>query len=293
MQVRLDCVPCFQQQALRAARAAGAPEDVQQQVLRQVVRDLAASDWDDTPIDLGIPVHRTVRRLTGVDDPFAEAKRTANEAALAHYERLERMVAEADDPLRMAVRVAIAGNIMDLGALEEYDLEETLERVTTADFAVDDYDLLLERLDAGESVLLFADNAGEIVFDRLLLETIARLYSPRLSVVVKSGPFINDATIDDARQAGIDGIEGVRLLQVSNGDEGDAPGYASETVTGWLSGSDTVIAKGQANYEALSEREDVFFLLVAKCPCVAASVGVDVGGIILQHSVRRKHGRTA
>ncbi|MEA3403453.1 MAG: ARMT1-like domain-containing protein [Armatimonadota bacterium] len=282
MQTALDCIPCFQEQALRAARAAGATEDVVEQVLREVVRGIAAADWDATPIELGMPVHRAVREITGVDDPFAEDKRRSTEQALQHYEHLQAEISAADDPLRMAVAASIAGNLIDLAAHESYDMDATVASIAEAEFAIDDLDELESSLGAAQSLLLFADNAGEIVFDRLLLETIASRWSPRISVVVKSGPFINDATARDARQAGIDRVPGVRLLEVSNGDDDTSPAYVSQEVARWLADHDVSIAKGQANYEALSDRKGVFLMLVAKCPCIAESLRVEVGDIILK-----------
>jgi len=286
MQTVLDCIPCFQVQALRAARAAGASEQTQTRVLREVMRAILETDWGDTPVDLAMPVHQMVREITGVDDPFADDKRQATEAALSHLPELRRRIAGADCPLRMAVRIAIAGNIIDLGALEHFDLDETLERVSVIDFAIDHYEALHGVLEDADSVLLFADNAGEIVFDRLLLETIAERWAPRITLVVKSGPFINDATTDDVRASGLDAIDGLTVREVSNGDDGAAPIYASAEIDRWIAEHDLTIAKGQANYEALSERKDVFFLLMAKCPCVAKSIGVNVGDIILRHGRR-------
>ncbi|MGC9320154.1 MAG: damage-control phosphatase ARMT1 family protein, partial [Armatimonadota bacterium] len=282
MQTALDCIPCFQQQALRAARAAGADDDVVEQVLREVVRHIAAANWNATPIDLGMPVHRAVREITGVDDPFAEEKRRSTEQALQHYEHLQAEISAADDPLRMAVAASIAGNLIDLGPHESYDVDATVAGIAEAEFAIDDLDELRTGLETAQSLLLFADNAGEIVFDRLLLETIAARWSPRISVVVKSGPFINDATVADARQAGIDGVPSVRLLEITNGDDDTAPAYGSDQVTQWLEEHDVPIAKGQANYEALSDRQGVFQMLVAKCPCIAQSLGVGVGDIVLR-----------
>jgi hypothetical protein len=287
MQTKLDCVPCFQQQALRAARATGAPEDVQKLILRKVVSAVAAADWNSTPIDLGMPIHRIVRRALGIDDPFATQKQEATEAALAYVPQLRKRIRQADDPLRMAVRIAIAGNIIDLGALESFDLDETLEHVASADFAIDHYAQFEDALSQAESVLLFADNAGEIVFDRLLLETIALRSSPEVTLVVKSGPFINDATIEDALASGLDEIPNLQMREVSNGDDDSAPAYTSDQIDQWIVSHDVTIAKGQANYEALSERSDVYFLLMAKCPCVADAIGVSVGDVILQHSSGR------
>jgi uncharacterized protein with ATP-grasp and redox domains len=286
MQAKLECVTCFQEQALRAARAAGVSVDTQERVLREVVKNVAEADWQATPIDLGMPVHRLVREITGVDDPFAEQKRQATEAALACLPEVRERIAAANDPLRMAVRICIAGNIIDLGALESFDLEETLEHVATADFAIDHYPELRKAIEDTRTMLVFADNAGEIVLDRLLLETIVRRWGPEITLVVKSGPFINDVTADDARASGLGEIEGLTMREVSNGDDTSAPGYASPEIDRWIAEHDVIIAKGQANYEGLSERSDVFFLLMAKCPCVADSIGVSVGDVVLRHGRR-------
>jgi hypothetical protein len=286
MQPKLECVTCFQEQALRAARAAGVSRREQERVLREVVRNVAEADWQATPIELGMPVHRLVREITGVDDPFAEQKRQATEAALACLPELRERIAAAEDPLRMAVRISIAGNIIDLGALESFDLEETLEHVATADFAIDHFPALREALEDARTMLVFADNAGEIVLDRLLLETIVQRWGPEITLVVKSGPFINDVTADDARASGLGEIDGLRMREVSNGDDTSAPGYASPEIDRWVAEHDVTIAKGQANYEGLSERSAVFFLLMAKCPCVADSIGVSVGDVVLRHGRR-------
>lgn len=284
MKAKLDCVTCFQEQALRAARAAGVSEQLQERVLREVVRDLAEADWQGTPIDLGMPVHRLVRKITGVNDPFAADKQHATQAALGLLPELRERVAAADDPLRMAVRISIAGNIIDLGALQSFDISETLEHVSEADFAIDDYPALRTAVSHAGTLLLFADNAGEMVFDRLLLETIAQRWSPQITLVVKSGPFINDATAEDARASGIHQIAGLQMREVSNGDDGAAPAYTSGEIDRWIEQHDAVIAKGQANYEALSGRSDVFFMLMAKCPCVAEAIGVAVGDVVLEYS---------
>ncbi len=286
MQAKLECVTCFQDQALRAARSAGASPEVQEQVLRQVVRAVADADWHATPIDLGMPIHRTVREITGVHDPFAEAKQAATDAALDALPGLRERIAQANDPLRMAVRISVAGNIIDLGALQSFDFDETLEHVSTADFAIDHYEALRAAVEDADTLLFFADNTGEIVFDRLLLEAIADRWAPRITLVVKSGPFINDATAEDARASGLDHVPRLAMRQISNGDDDSAPSYASDEIDRWIEEHDAVIAKGQANYEGLSERGDVFFLLMAKCPCVADSIGVRVGDIVLRHSER-------
>ncbi len=272
----------MQEQALRAARAAGASQSQQRTILRRVLEHLAQADWADTPLALGMGVHRIVRELTGVDDPFEQAKARANEAALALYPGLQEQVRNAEDPLHMAVRLALAGNIMDLGAMESYDLTATLDRVASLEFAVDDFAELALRLEEARSLILFADNTGEIVFDRLLLETILAQRALDVAVVVKSGPFINDATMRDVEQVGLAEVANLHVLEVSNGDDDEYPAYASDEVARWIADNDVVIAKGQANYEALSEYSGIFYMLMAKCPPVAATIGVEVGDIVVQ-----------
>lgn len=284
MQTRLDCVPCFLDQALRAARAAGASPETQVKLLRRATEHILSASWDTTPIELGLPVHRLVRETTGVADPFVEDKRQANQTALTLYPGLRQEVLRAPDPVRLAAALAIAGNSIDLGAKQRFDLHATIERARSAQFAVDDYGRLAEELAGAQSLIIFCDNAGEIVFDRLLLEAIqARHPIRQLTAVVKSGPFINDATGADAEVAGLTEIPGLRLLQVSNGDDDRVPAYPSREVTRWVEEHDVVISKGQANYEALSERSGVFYLLIVKCGCIAEEVGASVGDSIVEY----------
>lgn len=282
MRSHRDCIPCLEKQALRAAAAGGADEAEQRMVLRMVREQLASMDWTQTPMAIGMRVHRLVRELTGVHDPFEQAKVGSTQAALASYRDLRQRVRTDPDPLRMAVRLAIAGNIMDLGALDDFDLYETLDRVMDQEFAVDDFDKLAAGLGEARTLLLFADNAGETVLDRLLIETILERRRLKIGYVVKSGPLINDATARDADRAGFSDLRHVDILRVSNGDDDHHPEYGSAEVAGWIADNDVVISKGQGNYEALSEYPGIFYMLMAKCPVIAASVGVGVGDIVLQ-----------
>jgi hypothetical protein len=283
MKLYTDCIPCFVQQALRAGRAAGAGEQTQQAILRRVMRELSEADWSVAPIEIARGVYRAVRETTGADDPFAELKRQSNQRILELYPSLRERVTTSKRPLRRAVELAIAGNIMDFAALESFDVEATIGKVQSQGFAIDDYEVLERKLAGAASLLLFADNAGEIVFDRLLVETILAQRAVEVSLVVKGGPLVNDATMQDAREAGLDGIPGVQLLQVSNGDDDHHPEYGSAELAEWIDSHDVVVAKGQANYEALSEYEGILHLLMVKCGLIARDIGASVGDIVLQY----------
>jgi len=277
MRTYLDCYPCFLRQALEAARMAGADDQQQRVVLDRVLDLLKQTEPSSTPPEIGDRVHRIVRQEVGNDDPYRVAKETSTRQALALYPRLKRLLAEADDPLEVAVRLSIAGNIIDLAAAGEYDLWGTVERVLAQPFAVDDRAAFRQALSRVGQVLYLADNTGETVFDRLLIEVL----EVPVVYAVKGGPVLNDATRKDALAAGVDQVGEI----VSTGS--DAPGTilerCSEEFRRLYDEAELVIAKGQANYETLSEDgQRAFFLLQTKCPIIARDVGVPIGSVVLK-----------
>lgn len=277
MKTYLDCYPCFLRQALDAARRAGADDTQQRAALDRVLEVLRRIEPTATPPEIGDQVHRTVRQVAGDGDPYREAKEVSTCQALALYPRMTELVREADDPLDVAVRLSIAGNIMDAARSQECDLWRTVERVLAQPFAIDDRTAFLESLARADEVLYLADNAGETVFDRVLIEAC----DAPVVYAVKGGPTLNDATWEDALAAGVDQVAEI----VSTGS--DAPGTildrCSEEFRKLYEEAELIIAKGQANYETLSEEgPGVFFLLQTKCPIIARDVGVPVGSIVLK-----------
>lgn len=284
MKVNLDCIPCFQRQALQAVRFITDDERVHEQVLREVVKKLLELKWDSTPPEMAHEVHKLVRRLTKEKDPYKGVKRESNDLVLKLYPELKGNIDKSEDPLRTAIRLAIAGNIIDFGALREFNLEKAIREVLEKKFAIDDYEKLKEKLKDAKALLYFADNAGEIGFDRLLVETMLKEKSfERISFVVKGGPIINDATLEDAVYVGLDELPNVEFLTVTNGDPGTGSERSSQEVRGWIEKHDLVISKGQGNYEGLSELNGIFFLLMAKCPIIASDLNVDVKDIVLKY----------
>jgi len=284
MKLNLDCIPCFQRQALQAARFISKDEELHQKVLREVTKKLLESNWDSTPPELAHRVHKIVKSLTNEKDPYKEVKRESNDLVLKMYPALKEKVEESRDPLRTAVRLAIAGNIIDFGPLQEFNLEKTVREVLKKKFAIDDYEQLKQNLKDAETLLFFADNAGEIGFDRLLVETFLKARKlEKISFVVKGGPIINDATIEDAIYMGLCDLPNIEFLKLSNGDAGTGPERSSQTVKRWIKKHDLVISKGQGNYEGLSEHNGLFFMLMAKCPVIASDLGVKVEDIILKY----------
>ena len=278
MKTYLDCYACLMRQALSASRKAGAPEALQKEVLINVMEELQHLPSETTPAEMAYKIHRVVRDKTAIEDPYKKAKKQATQEALSLYSELKKKIDAAADRLEMAVRIAIAGNIIDLGVSESYDMHATLSRVLTQPFAINDLPSLRKALSESSSVLFLADNVGETVFDRVLIEEL----NMPVTYVVKAGPIINDATREDAEASGIAEIAEI----IDNGSQ--APGtileQCSQSFIQRFEQADLILAKGQANYESLSENPaPIFFLLQAKCNVIARDLRVHQTDIVLKY----------
>jgi uncharacterized protein with ATP-grasp and redox domains len=283
MRIFLDCIPCFVRQALDSARLVTDDEQIHEKVVREVLRLAADLDMSQSPPVIGQQIHRLIRKLIGNTDPYRELKQRFNRLALELCAELEERVRTSEDPMETAVRLAIAGNIIDLGvktSIKESNVEKVIRDCLTADFDNRQVEGFRNAVSRAEKIFYLADNAGEIAFDRLLIE---QLPLEKVTVVVKGEPVINDATIEDAEFVGLTEIVEV----IDNGS--DAPGTilesCSQAFRNSFAESDLVIAKGQGNYETLSDADkNIFFILKAKCPVIARDLGCEVGEMILRKS---------
>jgi uncharacterized protein with ATP-grasp and redox domains len=282
MRIFFDCIPCFIRQALDSARMATADEAVQERVLREALRAGAAMDLRQTPPAMAQQIHRAIRELAGRADPYRQIKDWSNRMALRLCPTYRSWIEDSDNPLETAVRLAIGGNVMDLGVnsrLSETQVRQSIMHALSAPLA-GDVGAFASALCGAGRILYLADNAGEIVFDRLLIE---RLPPGTATVAVRGFAVINDATLADAEVAGIHEVAEV----VENGS--DAPGTiledCSRAFRERFERADLVIAKGQGNYETLSEVDkDIYFLLKAKCPVIARDIGCPEGAMVLERS---------
>ena len=290
--MNLDCIPCFQRQALESLRMNTQDEKLQERVLRKVIEALIKADWTSTPLELANKVHKIVREETGIQDPYKKIKKMYNDIALNLYPEIKQKINESSNPLNTAIRIAIAGNIIDFGPKSKgkFDVEKTIEDILNKEFAIDNYEIFKEKIKKARSLLYFVDNTGEIVFDKLLIETILKFHEKmginqdlKITLVVKGGPVINDATLEDAKYIDMDKIPNVEFRVTTNGDPNSGPSLNSKEVKSWIKNHDITIAKGQASYEGLSQFNDVFFMLIAKCRVIASDLGVKEGDIVLKY----------
>lgn len=283
MHIYLDCYSCFIRQALHAARMAGADENQQHYILQEVLKSLQALDMGTSPPVMGYRVHTLVQKIAANSDPYQSIKDRSTQDSLKLLPQMRKLVAESVDPLEIAIRLSIAGNIIDYGPQDVIDdLWETVQRVLTSPLSINDIERLRRKIAEVSWILYLADNAGETVFDRVLIETlgIPTIYA------VKGGPILNDATERDAVAAGIHQCATI----ISNGAAamGTILDLCSESFQAIYRQAPLIIAKGQANYETLSNAgSHVFSLLQIKCPVIGKDMGAAVGSLIVRSCVSK------
>ena len=276
MRTYLECIPCFFRQALDAARMVTDDEEIQKAVLEAVAEKIPTLSLNASPPEMGLVIYGAVKKAADRVDPYKHLKDLYNQKALSVYPTLKDEIRRADDPLLLAIRFAIAGNVIDFGPNPNFDIDGELAESRTQPFAVFDYEAFRDVLAETDEILYLGDNAGEIVFDKLLIETMNK---PTV-YVVRGEPIINDVTMEDAYAVGMGDVATV----ISNGS--GAPGtilrLCSKAFHDHYHKARLVISKGQGNYETLSEEaKPIFFFLKAKCPVIAQHLEVDPGAVVL------------
>ena len=277
MKTYLDCFPCFEKQTLRAARIVTSDEIIIKKLMDEVGMMLKNIPLENTPPETGNIIYQKIRQITGEFDPYKKIKQKNIEKALTLYPSLKEKVENSDDRLLTAIRIAIASNVIDFAIKKKFVSNEEIEKILRKKFAIFDYKKFKELLHHSEEILYVGDNAGEAVFDRILIEEM----KIPVKYVVRGMPVINDVTYEDAIRAGIDKFATI----VSSGSS--APGLILKTCSAefkrLFEKAEFIISKGQGNYEGLSEEKlPIFFLLKVKCWVIANDLEVNVEGIILK-----------
>ncbi len=280
MKTYLDCIPCFMQQALNTGRAAGM-EDVHIKALLDTIgAKIKHFKMQNNPPEMANIIYKEIRKTIGQIDPYKDLKQQHIRESLALYPELKETVEYSEDKLLTAIRIAIAGNIIDMGVNKKFNIYKNLVRSLNQDFAIFDYLKFKATLQKARSVLYLGDNAGESVFDKVLIEELRK----PVNFVVRGIPVINDVTKQDAIDSGIDNVAGI----MSSGSTAPATilKLCNKRFLSKFDEADMIISKGQGNFEGLSgTHKPVFFLLKAKCHIIAKELGVNEGDIILKSAI--------
>ncbi len=305
MKTFLECVPCFFRQAVSVAKLSGADEAAQKKIIFTLGKKLPEFSFSLSPPELSRTIYRISEEVTGVTDPYLPVnspapraqgvrrlqimKRKSNAAVMKIYPAARESVENAEDSLLAATEFAIAGNIIDCGTANPFDVNLEIEKIIKEEEKTRkrkkktfDYEIFREEIIRSDRILYLGDNTGEIVFDRILIEEIRKLGGKKkVFFVVKERPVINDAIVQDALFCGLDKCASV----ISSGSDapGTVPSLCSREFFNILDSSQMVISKGQGNFEAFNppEGKPSFFLFMAKCPVVTSEAGCGEGDINL------------
>ncbi len=281
---------CYINQAIEASSYTAMSEETRWEAVKTVCKELSDINRRSPSAKVGQRVHKIIRDYSESGDPYLEKKKLSNDKANEFFGDFAKKVENSPDPLNAGAKLAAAGNIIDFGPRGDFDIETALEESLTEEFTINHWVYFATKLEEASSILYFADNSGEIIYDKLFIKTLLR-ESPveEVVLVVKDEPFLNDVTLKDTKELKLDQIDGLKLRTVDNGDNGESPELWSPEVESWIDEYDLTISKGQANYEGLSDynKPNLFFLLVVKCQLVERSVGAAVGSKVLINSQRQ------
>ena len=289
MKLQDKCLPCIVNQAMKVADIVGLQE--KSQLLRRVFGYLSRVDYEETtsPELIG-EIFSIIKEETGNPDPYRETRIKYNQMFLERTAKLEEEIDRAGDPLTEAVKYAIIGNIIDFNPIHELtveDVEELFEKLKKEELKVNDVPALTKEIKQAGTILYLGDNCGEICLDKILIKKIRKMNPEcRVYFATRGAAVVNDSVEEDAYMVHMD--EYAYIL--SNGDSslGTVLHRTTEEFRRIYQSADIVIAKGQANYECLSEEEkNIYFLLMTKCAAIAGDIGVPEMKMIC---MRKKNG---
>jgi len=281
MNIDNACVECIINQSRRVSEAIKADDTLNKRIVDYVEASGENFDFTKSPPEVASTIYEKMAEIAGMDDLYAELKQHATQKAKTFLPQLQSELQNSSNKLLTAIKIAVAGNVIDLAAEVTFDLDEEMEKVFETKFAYDNFDCLEESLENATTLLYIGDNVGEHIFDYLCIETLQELY-PTLVIyyMVRGNPIINDVTMTEAKEAGFDSL--CHLVDSGVNTPGFAYERANSESQAIFDEADLVITKGMGNYECLSPspRSNLCYLLKVKCNVVANSLGQNVGDII-------------
>ncbi len=276
----LECAHCLLERAINQVKLATDDPEVQMNVTAAMLDFLSKSfNMESVPSHIGTDRDLMVQEMTG-KDPYAELKRISNAMALDLLPELRQLMEESSDPasrFRRGTLIAAAANAIEFDVSgRDFDLDELrgiIERVES-DLAIDQVDEFMSLCQNAKKVLYLLDNAGEVVLDMILISELKKL-GLKVVAVVKGGPVLNDATMIDAEEVGLEECAD-KVIHTGAAAIGVNLDKNSEEFLEVFSNAELIVAKGMGNFESLTEMKPhcpIVHILRTKCPPVAQHVG--------------------
>jgi uncharacterized protein with ATP-grasp and redox domains len=281
MNIKPDCLVCLFNQALKTTKLLDLDDKTSAKILFEIAKILPNYSLEFTPPQIAKDTYKLIEEITKNADPLLKAKQKAIKEAKSFKTFLYEEIKKSDDKLLTALKIAVAGNVIDFGAKKQFNLKETLENIFNTPFKIDNYIELKETLKTAKKVVIIGDNCGENIFDVILADVLKSLYDIEIFYFVRGKPIINDVTIKEANDSKMPKF--ATIIDTGVPTPGYDLKYANKESKKIFNSADVVIAKGMGNFESLYQitKREVFYLFIVKCNVVASAINAKEKDIIL------------
>jgi len=282
MNIKPDCLVCIYNQALKTNKLLGLDDETSAKILFEIAKILPNYSLNFTPPQIAKDTYKLIEEITNNNDPLKKAKELSIQEAKSFKPTLYEEIKKSDDKLLTALKIAVAGNVIDFGAKEQIPLKDILDKIFHTSFKIDNYEKLKNKLQIAKKVVILGDNCGENIFDVILADVLKSLYDIEIFYFVRGKPIINDVTIVEANQS--DMPKFAEVIDTGVPTPGYDLKYANKISKKIFDDADVVISKGMGNFESLfgMTNREIFYLFVVKCNVVASAVDCEVGDLILK-----------
>lgn len=290
MKIWPDCIPCISKMALEVMRTAIKDETLISKILTEILelKPLRGEDYSITSPELTREVWLKIRKFSTIEDPLKIKKEEQNRMAITISPRAKEIIERNGDPVGEALKLSILGNSIDamvgMGGTTGEEIVKLLQDSWIDAEAVEE---LKKKIFKARKIIYLGDNCGEIVFDKLFIETLRKFSNAEIIYITRTVPILNDALLEDALSIGMNEVARVMENGIPEPFPGTVIEKVSEEVRGLIERSDLVISKGLGNYDSLSEDDHlhgkISFLLRGKCYPSCAAHGAPFGSLIIDH----------
>lgn len=283
MRLHLECLTCNINQVIKIMNILQIETSKRENIMSAVLQSLANQDYGKCNPEVMKETWQVIVEHTGNVNPYKDIKTYYNQEVMKMVEDMQKIIATSSQPLYTAIKIAIAGNLIDFAAKHHFSIDsliQKMEKIESCPMGRDDSNQLFHDLKSAKTVLYLGDNCGEIVLDKVCIQTLKQYYNIDVYFGVRGLPIVNDVTMEDANACHLDEVATV----IGNGDGslGTVIPLTNNAFQEVFHKADIVIAKGQGNYESLSEikNKNIYHLFMVKCEVVANIAKVKPGDIV-------------
>jgi len=293
MNIKSDCLVCLYNQALKTSKLLELDEETTSKILFEIAKILPNYSLDNTAPEIAKDTYHIIEILTNNNDPLKTIKEKSIQEAKKVEKILYQKINNSNDKLLTALKIAVAGNVIDFGAKEQIELNTILNKIFDTDFAIDDYSIFKKRLNQSKKIVILGDNCGENILDTILASILKQFYDIELFYFVRGKPIINDVTYKEALNS--DMTKFATIIDSGVPTPGYSLKYASKESLKIFQEADMIISKGMGNFESLYniyldknnrlKGKEIFYLFVVKCNVIADAIKKSVGDIIFKRGI--------